>query len=166
MPRWFWTQFNEASGVYTIGEVMNGDMGFLSSYVGPLDAVLNYPFFYTVRDTIFESKDMFNLREYYNRWGQNIEQQKLEVLGNFIDNHDNKRILSVGGNWEDKKKHFKTANALVLTSIGIPIVYYGTEQYYAGGDDPNNREILWRNMDPNSEMYRYIATINEARKRA
>ena len=54
---------------------------------------------------------------------------------------------------------------MALTSVGIPIIYYGTEQHFAGGDDPRNREILWRNLDRNSEMYRFIATINEARKR-
>lgn len=54
---------------------------------------------------------------------------------------------------------------MALTSVGIPIVYYGTEQYYGGGNDPQNREILWRNMDTNSDMYKFIATINEARKK-
>ena len=60
-------------------------------------------------------------------------------MGNFIDNHDNARVLSWSGNWEDKKKHYKTINAMVLTSVGIPIIYYGTEQYFAGGNDPKNR---------------------------
>jgi len=54
---------------------------------------------------------------------------------------------------------------MAITSIGIPIVYYGTEQYFAGGNDPNNREILWRNLDTNSEMYKFLqATINARKK--
>jgi len=30
-----------------------------------------------------------------------------------------------------------------MTSRGISFTYYGTEQYYAGGNDPQNRESLW-----------------------
>ena len=54
---------------------------------------------------------------------------------------------------------------MAITSVGIPMVYYGAEQYFAGGNDPKNREILWRNLDKNSDMYIYIAQINAARKK-
>jgi hypothetical protein len=46
-------------------------------------------------------------------------------MGNFLDNHDNARTLSMSGDWESKKKLYKTGHVLVLTSVGIPIVYYG-----------------------------------------
>lgn len=71
-------------------------------------------------------------------------------MGNFVDNHDNARTMSWGGDWGTKVKHYKTTQVMALTSIGIPIVYYGSEQLFAGGNDPNNREILWNNMDTNS----------------
>ena len=35
-------------------------------------------------------------------------------------------------------------------------MYYGTEQGYAGGNDPNNREQLWTNFDPNHPMYTFL----------
>lgn len=54
---------------------------------------------------------------------------------------------------------------MALTSLGIPIIYYGTQQYFAGGNDPNNREILWNNLDTSSEMYQFIKIINDARKK-
>ena len=125
-------------------------MGYLAGYVGSLDACLNYPFFYWVRDTIFNFKDLNNLKNYYNSWAQHLDSGKLSIMGNFIDNHDNARVLSWAGDWESKKKHLKTTNLMALTSVGIPIVYYGTEQYFAGGNDPGNREILWKNLDTNS----------------
>jgi len=28
---------------------------------------------------------------------------------------------------------------MAMTSVGIPITYYGAEQYFAGGNDPANR---------------------------
>jgi alpha-amylase len=34
-----------------------------------------------------------------------------------------------------------------LFGKGIPIVYYGTEQGYAGGYDPDNRETLWTDLN-------------------
>lgn len=139
VPKSFWSQFKQAAGIYTIGEVFDGDMGYLTGYIGSLDAVLNYPFFYWVRDTVFNKKDMTNLRQYYNEWSKKISSSKLSLLGNFVNNHDNARVLSWSGNWDDKKKHFKTINAMALTSIGIPIIYYGDEQYFAGGNDPKNR---------------------------
>lgn len=130
-----------------------------------MDAVLNYPFFFWTRDTIFNQKDMTNFRVYYNEWAKRINADKLNYLGNFVDNHDNARVLSWGGSTEDKRKRYKTANVFALTSVGIPIIYYGTEQYFGGGNDPHNREILWRNMDKNSEMYKYLATVIAARKK-
>ena len=47
---------------------------------------------------------------------------------------------------------------------GIPILYYGSEQWFAGGADPNNREPLWNNLDTQSEMYKVIAIANRVRK--
>lgn len=109
---------------------------------------------------------MNNIRAYYNSWAAVTSASNLKYMGNFIDNHDNARTLhGGGGDWESKKKLYKTCHIFVMTSVGIPIVYYGAEQYYAGGDDPQNRETLWTNLNKNSDMYLYIATVNQARKK-
>jgi len=49
---------------------------------------------------------------------------------------------------------------------GIPIIYYGTEQAYAGGNDSgqNNRESLWPNFNTNSDLYKFISTLTNFRK--
>lgn len=63
VPKWFWKQFTDSAGVYTVGEVFNGDMGYVGGYVGSVSSILNYPFFFWVRDTIYNtSKEMTNLR--------------------------------------------------------------------------------------------------------
>ena len=54
---------------------------------------------------------------------------------------------------------------MAMTTVGIPIVYYGTEQYFAGGNDPQNREILWRNLNRSTDMYGFLGKVNEARKK-
>lgn len=38
---------------------------------------------------------------------------------------------------------FNNAQAWTYVADGIPIVYYGSEQGYSGGQDPLNREPLW-----------------------
>ncbi len=139
VPKAFWSQFATASGVYTVGEVFDGDMKYVGGYVGSLDGVLNYPFFNTMRDIFYNQKDMYGIRNFYSDWGRAIDANNLNYLANFCDNHDNARTLSWSGNWDDKKKHHKSCNVMAMTAVGIPIVYYGTEQYFAGGNDPANR---------------------------
>jgi alpha-amylase len=53
-----------------------------------------------------------------------------------------------------------------LTGRGIPFVYYGTEQYYSGGNDPANRESLWQSMNTGSDFYQIIAKVNAQRKKS
>src|SRR5205085_10567592 len=48
-----------------------------------------------------------------------------EDLVTFIDNHDMARFLSVNNN----QNRLHEALAFVLTSRGVPCIYYGTEQY-------------------------------------
>jgi len=61
------------------------------------------------------------------------------ALVNFIDNHDIPRFLF------DKPSVAALHNALfyLMTWDGIPCVYYGTEQEFEGGTDPNNREDMF-----------------------
>lgn len=59
---------------------------------------------------------------------------------------------------------FKGALTFALTAKGIPFYYYGSEQAFNGGGDPNNRESLWQSMDTSSEIYKMTADINRARK--
>jgi len=59
----------------------------------------------------------------------------------------------------------KNALSYILTGDGIPIMYYGTEQEFNGGDDPNDREPLWpTGLNTDTEIYKFVSTINSARK--
>ena len=61
------------------------------------------------------------------------------LLGVFTDNHDNARFMHVSSD----KGTYLAAVAYSLLSDGVPIVYYGSEWLYAGGNDPGCREPLW-----------------------
>jgi alpha-amylase len=75
-----------------------------------------------------------------------------DALGMFIDNHDNARFLSM----TPSIPMFKAALTFALFAQGIPIVYYGSEQGFNGGNDPFNREALWPFMNPNNPLYIFI----------
>ncbi len=63
-----------------------------------------------------------------------------KALVNFLDNHDVSRFLFDA---QGDKDALKNALTLLMTEDGIPCLYYGTEQEFAGGNDPANREVLW-----------------------
>jgi alpha-amylase len=50
VPKWFWEEYTPAAGVFTIGEVLDGDISFGVPYQGPLDGLLNYPMFFVIRN--------------------------------------------------------------------------------------------------------------------
>lgn len=114
--------------------------------------------YYTIRDIWMYGKSMYGIRTQYGTEASYFTD--IDALGVFVDNHDNARFL------HDQSNHakFKGALAFVLTSRGIPFFYYGDEQGYAGGNDPLNREPLWTNLYSGSDIYKYVATINAARK--
>ncbi len=63
-----------------------------------------------------------------------------QVLVNFLDNHDLPRFLFEHAD----DATLRAALFYLFTWDGIPCVYYGTEQAFAGGVDPANREDMWR----------------------
>jgi hypothetical protein len=40
-------------------------MWYTGGYLGSMDGILNYPFFFQIRDIIFNAKDMYGIRNYY-----------------------------------------------------------------------------------------------------
>jgi alpha-amylase len=158
VKREFWDEFTAAAGCYLVGEVFNGDMDYVASYQPHLPGLLNYPMYYTMRNVWMNGGSMYDIRTTIA--SENEKFQDASVLGTFTDNHDNSRFLHDHGDVID----YKGAVAFSLFAPGIPIVYYGTEQEYAGGDDPQNRETLWTKMDTSSDMYNFIKKLVTTRK--
>lgn len=157
----FWSGFTEASGVYTVGEVWDGNVDYLAGYDGIMGGVLDYATYYPMNRFYQQkgsSQDLANMiSTVESSFGDPA------ALGAFLDNHDNARWL----NQESDTALFKNALTFVLLSRGIPIVYYGTEQGYAGGNDPQNREDLWRSgFNTNADLYKFIAAVTRAKSAA
>ncbi len=88
----FWNEYTQSAGVYSVGEVFNGDPHYVSGYQGSVDATLNYPMYYHLRDAFQYKKSM---RTIHDGVDANSVFKDVSILGNFLDNHDNDRFLHV-----------------------------------------------------------------------
>ena len=157
VPKWFWDKFREAAGVFQIGEAFDGRLDFVADYQRHLDSVFNYPLYYTIQDSFCGS--FRNLEGYLKNSRSHFPAP--EYMATFVENHDNPRFLNrcndIG----------KFTNAVIFSFLweGIPVFYYGGEQYYAGGADPGNREPLWDNYNTKSTLYGLLKATHDLRKK-
>lgn len=157
----FWPDFVSAAGVYSVGEVWDGDVDYLAGYAELMDGLLDYGIYYPVNDFYQQKGSSKAIADTHDRISDKFPDPA--ALATFIDNHDNPRWLSQ----KNDVTLLKNALAYVILSRGIPIVYYGTEQGYAGGNDPANREDLWRSgYDTDADIYQAIAKLSSARAEA
>jgi alpha-amylase len=155
----FWKEYAQSAGVFQIGEVLKGDVGYVSYYTHDgLDATMNYPLYFSLRNVFNYKHSMYEIRNVFNQ--EKNAFADVDALGVFIDNHDNPRFLSIS----PSMPLFKTALTFALFSQGIPIVYYGSEQGFNGGNDPANREPLWTAMNTASPLYTFVQTLVSVRK--
>jgi len=84
-------------------------------------------------------------------------------LVTFVDSHDLPRLLSVNNNMN----RLHEATALLLACRGIPVIFYGDEQYLHndtnGGNDPYNR-IFMNAFDTQTTAYRLIDQMAQLRQ--
>ena len=158
VPKDFWREYGQSAGVFQMGECFNGGSSYVGDYQNYIDGLFNYPMYYTIRDVFMYKKSMKAITQ---RWADESKTFKdIDALGIFVDNHDNARFL----NGQSDKRLFKSALAFGLTARGIPFYYYGSEQGFAGGNDPYNREAIWNNFDKTSDIFKFTSSIMKARK--
>ncbi|KAL8998802.1 MAG: hypothetical protein Q9169_002252 [Polycauliona sp. 2 TL-2023] len=161
MEKSFWPGFRSAAGVYTLGEVLNGDMAYTCPYQEQLDGLMNYPLYYPLTSAFQETNgNMTYLGVVLSAIQDSCQDSTL--LATFSENHDLPRFLN--------KRNDMTAqmNVIVFTILagGIPIIYQGQEQGFSGGEDPANREALWDSgYSTESPLYKLIAYVNQIRNR-
>jgi alpha-amylase len=115
VPKWFWTEFANAAGVYQVGEVFDGRLEYVADYQNYIDAVLNYPLFFSLRNAFLYNNSMRQIESTLATVKSKFKDHS--VLGNFIDNHDNGRFLHYTGN----NQNFK--NAIVFSLLTGNIIY-------------------------------------------
>jgi hypothetical protein len=86
-----------------------------------------------------------------------------EDLVTFMDNHDMSRFLSVMKN----QNRLHEALAFIQTARGIPVIFYGTEQYLhndtEGGGDPYNRPMM-QSFNTETTAYKLLGKLSALRR--
>jgi glycosidase len=170
---------------FMFGEAFDGDDQLVGSYTfnDEVDGAFYFPQKFTVWDGVFKHDDPTkNIETLWTARDRDYDTKPHtdgpvdangngvgapQLLVNFLDNHDIPRFAfdkpCIGpGNcpalW--------SALGTLLMEQGIPCVYYGTEQEFAGGNDPANRERLWDTGFPvTGKTFQYIRAMIDLRRK-
>lgn len=87
--------------------------------------------------------------------------QDSTLLLTMVGNHDTTRLAATIPSLALRKN----AIAYSFISDGIPVLYQGDEQSFAGAtDDPDNREALWTSgFDKSAPLYQIVRKLNKLR---
>ncbi len=170
MPIWFWQEFVSDIQTHQPSVFMYGEWGFSN----PLDggspnftnksgmSILDFGLCEAIRQALAHNAP----------GGFNLVQEILDLdylydtateLITFIDNHDMTRFQSLNSD----PTILRLAISLIMTSRGIPCIYYGTEQYLHndtnGGNDPYNRPIM-ETWNTDTEVFKDIQLLSKLRR--
>ena len=122
-------------------------------------SLLDFRFANAVRNLF--SNTNFGMNEFYNVIkATEKDYQEVADQVTFIDNHDMSRFADVVNSNQDD---INQAYTLLLTSRGVPTIYYGSEQYQRGVSDPDNRGDM-TDFNQNSDAYKVIGSLSKLRK--
>jgi len=148
VPNTFWRDWNAAlkkefPNFRVVGEVKDGDTVHTSFFQGGkvrfdgvdsgLDSLLDFPLFYPVRHAFAEGH---RLDEIPKTLAKDYLYNNPEILVTLLGGHDDGRFMSERG---ATLAGLKLANAFVLTTRGVPQLYYGDEIAMTGPDEPTTR---------------------------
>jgi glycosidase len=178
-------EVSENKIVYQIGETF-GSYELVSSYVnnGQLSAQFNFNLYDTAIPVFTKEGASFaTLDEQMSRtfsvYGEN------HLMGNVVDSHDKVRFIAYADGdiegdpgelaWTnpptvDNKSSYdklKLHLAFILSTPGIPVIYYGDEIGMTGASDPDNRRMMQFGNDLSeweTETFHDVKKIVNARK--
>ena len=148
VPNDFWRDWTAAvkrefPDFKVVGEVKDGDVVHTSFFQGGrvrfdgvdsgLDSLLDFPLFYPIRHAFAEGKA---IDEIPKTLAKDYLYTNPEILVTLLGGHDDGRFMSEKG---ATIEGLKLANAFVLTTRGVPQLYYGDEIAMEGGDEPSTR---------------------------
>ncbi len=148
VPNSFWRDWNAAlkrefPSFKVVGEVKDGDTVHTSFFQGGrvrfdaqdsgLDSLLDFPLFYSIRHAFAEGHQ---LDEIPKTLGKDYLYNNPDILVTLLGGHDDGRFMSEPG---ATIAGLKLANAFLLTTRGVPQLYYGDEIAMTGPDEPTTR---------------------------
>ena len=153
----------EEHNVFVFGEWFTGgtanDTEMTSFANGSGMSLLDFRFANAVRNAIGEeSSTMEELYQVMADTQNDFDEVNDQVT--FIDNHDMSRFMTLSG---QDSADVNEAYVVLLTSRGVPTIYYGSEQYLQGTTDPYNRGDM-TSFDTSSTAYQIIGALAPLRK--
>lgn len=167
---------------FMFGEVFDGSEYKVGLYTGTqaggafaLDSSLDYPLHFNTNSVFAAaSTGASNIEGHYSAIPSNYDPAAQDRLVTFLDNHDNPRFLS-GSRAGGDVARLEVALTFLLTSRGVPTIYYGTEQGFDGETDPWDREDMFDgqfeqgpslgdNFDQTASLYRMTRRLNQLRR--
>ncbi|HSL53177.1 MAG TPA: alpha-amylase family glycosyl hydrolase [Pyrinomonadaceae bacterium] len=148
VPNSFWRDWTRAvkrefPNFKVVGEVKDGDVVHTSFFQGGrvrfdgvdsgLDSLLDFPLFYPIRHAFAEGKPIDGIPK---TLAKDYLYTDSEILVTLLGGHDDGRFMSEKG---ATIEGLKLANAFLLTTRGVPQLYYGDELAMEGGDEPTTR---------------------------
>ena len=183
------------TGIYIFGEVYDGNPENLSHFtrVAKLPAVLDFGFQGVATEVVARGKSPKLLADLYAQDGlYEAEHSSASILPTFLGNHDMGRIgrfitttrEDMGA--DEALARMKLAHALMYTTRGVPVIYYGDEQGFTGdGHDQDAREDMFasqvasyndntnigtsanpadENFDQTHPVYQYLVELSAFRR--
>lgn len=187
VPRTFWRDWSAAlkrqhPRLNLLGEMFDGDAAKVSFFQGGrarfdgidsgVDTLFDFPLYYPVRSAFGEGRSLKPLAETLAR---DHLYENPDRLVTFAGLHDVDRFMNVRGATTDG---LKLAFTFLLTTRGIPLLYYGDELALPGGGDPDNRRDFpggWaedaRNaftpagrLAPENDVWNHVARLARVRR--
>ena len=125
-------------------------------------SLLDFDFQYAVADVLCRGHEWRRLAEVFHH--DHVYDDATSLV-TFLDNHDMARLLSTGLH----PALLPLAVALLMTSRGVPCLFYGTEQYLHddtnGGGDPYNRPMM-RSWGLDTPVARALPKLAALRRRS
>ena len=169
---WGW-EYSLANSIYTYGDSFLFGEWYQGNTADPLYhdsykfanksgiSLLDFPLNTAIRSVFGSNANFSNIDSVITQEANNFTWD--EDLVTFVDNHDMARFLSINNN----NNRLHEALAFILTSRGIPCIYYGTEQYLhndtSGGTDPYNRPMM-QSFDTTTTAYKLTTKLSTLRR--
>jgi neopullulanase len=148
VPRDFWRDWmaaikREYPKMNVIGETFDGDPAQVAFFQGGrkqwdgvdsgVDTEFDFPTFFAIRDVFIRNQPMVKLAEVLAHDHLYVN---ADLLVPFLGLHDVARFMGEAG---ATPEGLRLAQTFLMTTRGIPLIYYGDEVALAGGNDPDNR---------------------------
>jgi len=169
---WGW-EYSMSNSAFTFGPSFMFGEWFLGGTGDPLyhDAfkfannsgisLLDFSLNTAIRDVFANNNAFSEIDNTLTTENSNFTWQNDQVT--FIDSHDEPRFLSINNN----TNRLNEATAFLLTCRGIPIIFYGDEQFLRndtnGGGDPFNR-LQMSSFDTTTVPYKLVGSLSVLRQ--